>query len=249
MKKLLLLCVGAAFLCGCAPSTVDDCLNAGAEHAARKEWKDTLKLAERAIKLDSGSVSAHVMRAIACERLGETDKALDSARKAAALNPESFPAQYTLGRLYAANPARLTDALPPLIKASKLKKDQDKDTLILLANAMVTLRSPLALRWFKLLEKHDPALAATAAFKNLQGIDHVHHRRLDDARAAFAAAYSQDRQNPVIVYNIGYFFDRYASNKSAAIQLYRTCIRLAADRPEYAALAAEAQQRLGALGR
>ena len=250
--KTGILCgaAGAALLflaAGCGPGTVDECLNAGADRGANGDWKGALKMAKRAESLSENNVPALVLRAIAHEQLGERDLALDAARKAAAQNPESFAAQYTLGRLYAADPTRYSDALPPLTRAAKLRSFRDKNTLILLSNTTAALRSPSAGNWMGFLARTSPEVANDAVFRNLLGIVRTRAGKLDLAKQEFTRAYQLDRSNPVVVYNIGTFFDRYASNPRAAAQFYNAFLRLAGDNVQYAGLKSGVAARLSQL--
>ncbi|WP_294482793.1 hypothetical protein [uncultured Victivallis sp.] len=232
---------------GCGPDTVDECLNAGAGYGARGEWKKALKMAERAESLSENSVPALLLRAIAHEQLGERDLALDAARQAAALNPESFAAQYTLGRLYAADPTRYSDALAPLTRAAKLRNFHDRNTLVLLSNTTTALRSPSAANWLSFLSRVAPESGNDPAFRNLLGIVWARARKPDLARQEFTRAYQLDRSNPMVVYNIGTFFDRYASNPQAGAQFYRAFLRLAGDDARYANLKSRVSARLSEL--
>jgi len=229
---------------GCGPSTAEGCLKAGAECGVNGDWKQTLKLANRAESLDPENVSALILRAVAYDALGERDPALDAARQAAARNPENFAAQYTLGRLYSQEPARYADALQALTRAASLSSFKDRNTLILLADTLVAQRSPSAVSWLEVLRHSDPALESNAAYYNLIGIAQARAKRPDAAKDAFTKAYRLDRGNPMIVYNIGTFFDRYASNPRAAAQFYQAFVGLAGEKPEYAALKGDASGRL-----
>ncbi|WP_294506863.1 hypothetical protein [uncultured Victivallis sp.] len=250
MKRMTgILCCGVAaalliLAAGCGPNTVDECLNAGAAYGANGDWKKALKMAERAESLSENSVPALVLRAIAHEKLGERDLALDAARQAATLNPESFVAQYTLGRLYAADPTRYSDALAPLTRAAKLRNFRDRNTLILLANTTAALRSPSAGNWLNFLVRVAPEIGSDPAYRNLLGIVLTRARKLDSARQEFTQAYQQDRSNPMVVYNIGVFFDRYAANPRAGRQFYQAFLRLAGDDPQYADLKSRVSAQL-----
>ena len=175
-----------------------------------------------------------------------------SINSAAVRNPESFAAQYTLGRLYAADPARYTDALPALTRAASLRGFKDRGTLVMLANTLVAQRSPSAMSWLNTLVRVAPELESEAAYHNLLGIAQAHARRPDapvrDAayrvRQAFTRAYQLDRNNPTIVYNIGTFFDRYASNPRAAASFYRKFLELAGEDAAFAARKSEVTARL-----
>ena len=253
MKRMTgILCCGAAaallFLAaGCGPGTVDECLNAGAAYGANGDWKKALKMAERAESLSENSVPALVLRAIAHEQLGERDLALDAARQAASLNPESFAAQYTLGRLYAADSTRYSDALAPLTRAAKLRNFRDRNTLVLLSNTTAALRSPSAGNWLNFLVRVAPETGNDPAYRNLLGIVRTRARKLDLAKEEFTRAYQLDRSNPTVVCNIGVFFDRYASNPRAGAQFYRAFLRLAGEDPRYADLKSRVSARLAQL--
>ena len=229
---------------GCGPSTAEGCLKSGADHGANGDWKKTLKLANRAVELEPDNVSALILRAVAHEALGERDPALDAARQAAARNPESFAAQYTLGRLYAQEPTRYADALQALTRAATLSGFKDRNTLVLLANTLVAQGSPSAVSWLESFRRADPGLDSEPAFHNLLGIAQARARRPDVARQEFTRAYQLDRSNPMIVYNIGTFFDRYASNSRAAAQFYQAFQGLAGEKSEYAALKSDVAGRL-----
>lgn len=253
MKHMTGLLCGAAaaallFLAvGCGPDTVDECLNAGAAYGAKGDWKKALKMAERAESLAENNVPALVLRAIAHEQLGERDLALDAARQAAALNPENFAAQYTLGRLYAADPTRYSDALAPLTRAAKLRNFRDKNTLVLLSNTTAALRSPSAGNWLNFLLRVAPETGNDPAYRNLLGIVRTHARKFDLARQEFTRAYQLDRSNPLVVYNIGVFFDRYASNPRAGAQFYNAFLRLAGEDARYAEMKKQVSARLAQL--
>lgn len=229
---------------GCGPSTAEECLNTGAARGAKGNWKGALKMADRAATLSPDNVSALVLRAIACEALGDRDRALDAARQAAVRNPESFTAQYTLGRLYAADPSRYTDALPALTRAASLRGFQERNTLIMLANTLVAQHSPSALRWLDALVRVAPELKSEASYHNLLGIAQAHAGRSNAARESFTRAYRLDRNNPAIVCNIGVFFDRYASNPRAASSFYRKFLELAGENALFAARKSKVKARL-----
>ena len=111
------LCVAFLLAAGCGSRTANGCLAEASERASGGDWSGALKLARRAVELEPDNVAALIFRATACEKCGERDLALDSALQAVKVNPESFAAQYTLGRLYSADPARYADALNALEQA------------------------------------------------------------------------------------------------------------------------------------
>ncbi|MDR0932465.1 MAG: hypothetical protein LBM70_05520 [Victivallales bacterium] len=232
---------------GCKPKTAEESLSIGVELGAKGDWSGALKMAQRAESLSANNVPALILCAVANEKLGERDQALDVARKAAAQNPESFIAQYTLGRLYATDPTRYSDALSPLTRAAKLCDFKDKNTLVLLSNITVALRSPSAGNWLTHLARTAPDMVNNAAFRNSMGIVRAQSGKLDLAKKEFTSAYGLDRSNPTVLYNIATFFDRYASNRRAATQFYQAFLRLAGDDANYAELKSNATTRLAQL--
>ena len=102
---------------GCGDNTVEGCLNKANEYATGGDWKRALKYTRKATELAPENVSSLVFRAIAAEKAGERDLAVSSATKAVGCNPDSFSAQYTLGRLYSTDPTRYAEAMNALLKA------------------------------------------------------------------------------------------------------------------------------------
>lgn len=233
-------------LSGCGPNTVDGCLNKAAEYAVNQKWPAALKFAGRAVALDPRNIPALLFQAIAYERCGERDMALNSAGQAVALDPDNFAAQYTLGRLYLADPARATDAMTALLRANRLRPG-DPDTLILLANAAASLRSPQLAGYLEELKRLNPAVADTPAYLTQLGISQIGRGEYEAAKRSFMAACRKSKNTPDTVFNMGTFMDRYAGSKSNARAFYNLFLKQTSGRPEYAAQRQEAEARLARL--
>ena len=223
------LCVAFLLAAGCGSRTANGCLAEASERASGGDWSGALKLARRAVELEPDNVAALIFRATACEKCGERDLALDSALQAVKVNPESFAAQYTLGRLYSADPARYADALNALEQAYRLKPD-DTNTLILLCNVAVAMRSRQAVNYL--------------ALDNQLGVALVHSGNFNAAKQAFMDACRNSKNNPGMVYNMGAFLDRYTTSRANARGFYKFFLKLTGGKPEYAAARARVEARL-----
>lgn len=227
---------------GCGDNTVEGCLNKANEYASSGDWKGALKYTRKATELAPENVSSLVFRAIAAEKAGERDLAVSSATKAVNCNPDSFSAQYTLGRLYSTDPTRYAEAMNALQKALRLKQN-DTNTLVLLCNVAVAMRSNQTLTFLMAL-KRLPEFANDPALNNQLGIYYVSRGNYEAAKRAFLAACSKDSKNPEIVFNTATFMERYTNSRTNAKNFYRHYLRLVSDRPEYAARRSEVEARL-----
>jgi Flp pilus assembly protein TadD len=243
MKRyFLLVCsaVAALWLWGCGEKTAEEALLKAEYHARGGKWKEALKSAEKAVSLEAENPTALLFLALACEKNGNQDKALDSARHAATLVPEDFYAQYTLGRLYAADPSRQAEAFKALSRAYKLRP-QSTDTLILLTNTAMKLNSPHA---FKLLMelRNKPDFTADAVFSNELGVAYLRQKKFAQARKElFRACAAKD---PRIILNTAIFLDRYMSQKQNARNFYSYYLRTLGNSPENAATRGMVEARL-----
>ncbi len=236
------LCMLCLFPAGCGNNTADGCLAKASERVANGDWNGALKLARRAVELEPDNVAALLFRATASEKCDERDRALDSALQAVKINPESFAAQYTLGRLYSADPARYADAMNALEQAFRLKPD-DVDTLILLCNVSVSMRARQAVRYLQMLKRR-PEFAKNPALDNQLGVALVRAGNFNAAKQAFMDACRNSKNNPDMVYNMGTFLYRYTASKANARGFYNFFLRLTAGKPEYAAARARVEARL-----
>ena len=218
-----------------------------AASAARGDWKKTLKLTDRAVKLAPDSTDALVFNAIAALRCGESERAYASASKAVNLSPESFVAQYTLGRACMDFPERQGEALQALLNALRLRGN-DRDTLVLLCNIGVETASPQKVLRFLNMLKYEAEFSRSPELYNQMAL--VYLRRPVDvakARQAMSNAWNLGRNNLIISYNAGCFFDRYANSKKSALTPYHNYMKLSENVPEEAAYRKEVAARIAVL--
>ena len=203
MKKILLftlVCASAMFvLCGCGRSTPEENLVSAIRAAETGDWKNARKFADRAAAGAPDHVGALVMRAIACEKSGDFDQAMDSARRAANLDPGNFAAVYTLGRLYSLDPLRCADAVNTLVSALKLKPEST-DARILICNVLGRMSSPAALRYLLQLQKderfaNDPGLHSQLGV--ISGPSHAEEVSRD--KLSYLTVACKEHENAVLI--------------------------------------------------
>jgi len=230
---------------GCAPSTPDECLTRGSFRLREGKIAAAHKLALRAEKLAPENPNVLIFKAIVCERAGERDPALDAALRAVSANPENFIARYTLGRLYAQDPARATEALRELRQALRLKPG-DTDTLIQLCNVSMTVNPSYARAFLQLLAA-TPAGSTSPAVQNQLGILCCRRRDYTGAKQAFLQAGRNGSREPVVMLNLARFFDYHTDASKAAVKFYREFIRLSTGRDDLRPLRESASARLAAI--
>ena len=236
------------FAAGCGRNrSADSLLERAHREAAEGKWEKALALSGEALAREPENVSALLLRAIAGERCGERDQALNFALQAVRINPRSFLAQYTLGRLYAADPARLSDAAKPLLEALELKPD-DRSTLVLLANVAIELNNERALNYLLELGK-DPAVAESAVYWNQLAVCYLRRNDINRAWPAMMQAYQKGETSPRIVLNTAIFVDVHLKRPSQAAAFYRQFQKLTAGNADFAALRESVAARLSRISR
>ena len=173
-----------------------------------------------------------------------TAEARAAWEKAVELDPGSFEAQYTLGRLYAADTARSSEAEQALLKAFKMRKN-DVNVKILLCNVAMGANSPRTTGYLGLL-KSSPELAASAAFNNQYAVNYVRRGNYRAAKEYFVKAFQAGREEPEIVLNVARFYDGCLGDRITAVKLYREYLRIAGKDADGKA---EAEARLARLAR
>ena len=241
MKKIfILMCATAAlWLCGCGEKTAEEALLKAEIQATAKDWKGAQKYAEKAVSLKPDHTYALLFLAIANEKNGNYDKALDAARHAQTLMPDDFYAQYTLGRLYAKDPSRQTEAYKALLRAYRIKPE-NTDALILLTNAAMELRSAQAENFLQELQKHAD-YTPDAVYSNELAVVKFRKNDIPGARKNLVRACSS--KEPTIILNMAIFLDRTGS-KAVAGKFYALYLKLTRNDSAYAARQEAVKARL-----
>lgn len=241
-----MLSVVVTLLAGCGGNrNSGELMNAARQALEKGHCEQALSFAEKAVAAAPDNVDARILSAIAFEKCGQSKQAVEEARKAVELNPKSFVAQYTLGRLYSAERTSSYDALVALGKALELRPG-DRNTLILLANVNMHL-SPEQAQKYLLELARDRSLFDTAAYQNQLGICMVRRKQYQAAGQAFLKACRADANNPLLMYNLALCMDQYLNRSKVARPLYQKYLDLAPESAESASSRRFAAARVRAI--
>lgn len=245
MKKTGIAAVLALLLVGCSGRNgADEKMSAALAQAKQGKWDG---IAERATEISDAvpnAVAPKLLLALAYERAGEFDKALDLARKCAETAPDDFATLYTFGRLSAVDPMRRSEAFMILENAHKLRPD-DRNTLVLLCNLGAEVNSPRAGAY---LDK----LRANPEFKNSGRLYFLYGLRQakqgDKGQAALFLRYAvkRDDKDTILLLNAARALDRYRLSQRDALEMYRRYLGRADRDP---AAAKEVSARIAELSR
>jgi tetratricopeptide (TPR) repeat protein len=236
---------------GCSGSNdVNSMLKLSMQQAMAGQWKNSLNLAEDVLAEDKTNIDALLLRAVAADNLDQHDVAIDSALQAVKINPDNFVALYTIGRLYSKENMRLSDAISYLEKAHNLNPN-DINTLILLANNSIKLKSAKSRIYLSKLSSLDGAYASDALYLNMLGCANIFNNNLKEAGKNIVAAYNCDKlvKDPIITYNLAVLFDSYYKRSQNAVGYYNKFLELAAKNPAYADMKSEVTARLKKINR
>lgn len=247
----------AAFLlvtafAGCSGNRVpaSKMLDQAVDAARQGEWQKVFQLARSVLKHETANPDALVLHAIAAEKLGRIDLALNSARKAAELYPGHFAAQYTLGRLLCARPDSAAAALPPLERALKARPG-DPNTLLLLGRAASRINADDSINYYQMLPA---AVQARPEVQTQMAIYYLARRAADPAnlvraKEALHNAFKVSNKNPQTVLNLALFLDYYTPDRSRAYRFYRSYLDSIRNDPELNPERAQVRARMRELER
>lgn len=235
--------VAVLLFSGCDNKTPQENLVSAIKEAEAGNWQESGKFADRAVAGAPDYVGALVMRAIACEKNDNYDKAVDSAARAAKLDPNSFAALYTLGRLYSTHPLRQAEAFNTLNAALRIRPDSS-DAMVIICNVLMRMGAAEGRRYLAKLHtleeyKKDPALYSQL------GVIYTKMNRLPAADKMFIAAFRLAPNDPDVVFNMARFTADYVPRKHLSDKLYTRFEQLAQGKEKYTAELDEAKQAVG----
>ena len=207
-------------LSGCGDGTPEQAMNKAVAFARNNEWGKAAKIADRLAKQNPSLAEAHVLRAVTSERSGDRQTALDAARRAVEIDPDNFVTLYTLARLYAADPARSSEANARLMKAW-LKRKDDVQIKVLLCNVAMESGSPKAQFYLNNLAKI-PKFSNSAVLYNQYGVLHARRKNYRHALLYFQAARKKEKNNPDILLNSARFHDSCYVKKQLSSHIKKT---------------------------
>ncbi|MBR2723444.1 MAG: hypothetical protein IKB77_03840 [Lentisphaeria bacterium] len=239
---LALLAVCCFSGCSGSANDADTLLRMAAKSAQDGKNSDALMLAKEACMVSPDNVEALLMRSVMAERCNDKLLALDSALQALKRAPNRFAPLYTVGRLYAQDKKTAAEAMGYLEKAHNLMGD-DVNTLILLANLAVTLKSEKALTYLLKIENADSSLLNTFEGQTLLG--HAYNIR-GDKRNAVIAFGKADRlgKNILSNYNYAVAADCLYNKPNFALPKYQAFLKQTAADIEYSSLRKDVERRL-----
>lgn len=240
--KLCCLLATAIILSGCGNGSPEENLVKAIRAGETGNWKEARKFADRAAAGAPDHAGALIMRAIACEKSENYDQAVDSARRAVKLAPDSFAALYTLGRLYSSNPMRNAEAINTLNAALKARPDST-DTLILICNVFNRMDAVEGYSYLLKLQKNQNYKNDPALYSQL-GVILAKSNKLRPAYSCFVTAFKLAGNDPDVVFNTARFFTGYSPNRNFSKQLYARFEKLASGREKYTAELEEARTEI-----
>lgn len=251
VKKSLLAAVLPAvlLLAGCGREDVSALLGEAADALEKGKPETAQVMTEKAIAAAPKNADVLLLHALAREAQDDLTSAVNAATRAAQLQPGSFAAQYTCGRLCAAA-GNDEAALHALGKALELRPG-DRNTLILLANvnmrgAAAAKERQSAIRCLAALSG-DGVLVRSAAYRNQIGIAMVLEKNLRKGGENLRYAQKLEPKNPVYLLNFARLFDYYFHRPDIAADYYREYLKLATASGN--GLYRTTEARLRALGR
>ncbi len=241
MAAVLLLIAGG---CG-KPRDVSELLNGAMREAAAGNLEEATRLAEKAADQAPDRLDALLLQAILLEKRGRLEAALRVALRAAEAHPDDFVAQYTLGRLYAADRNHAHEALVALGRAANLRPG-DRNTLILLCNVHMMLDPAQAGKYLLSLAR-DRKLFDSAPYQNQLGLSQLRNRHYQAAGQAFLKACRKAPDEATYLLNLACCMDRYLGKSRVAVPLYQRYLDLAPATPESADTRRTVSARLRAI--
>ena len=202
------LLLSVCIFCGCKEKISDDrklydCTNKIKNSLNAEEklsaWDGALKTSSDILKTSPDNRNAKLLQAIAYEKHGKYDEALDLANQVAQEYPDDFIALYTCGRMAAAQPLRRQQAFALLQKALVLNPE-DVNTLILLCTLGTQLNHPQTMKYLIKLQQHKE-YAGSATLSYQFGICYANANKKREAMLFFKQAVAKGTNNPGLIYN------------------------------------------------
>lgn len=247
MKQLFIFLLPALLLVapGCSkknPETSQTLLHDSINAASNADWKQALRLAREAEKLDPVDPYPQIMTALALENLDKSDDAFARVSRLAQ-NTDSFIIQYSLGRMLSER-GKYDQAIKPLSLALA-QRPGDPNTTLLLAKASLRLKTREAETLYQNLirAKHFPQrgillneLGVITFLRNSSKVGMI--------RGYMSGARSADPTDPVILMNYAIFQESLFNDPNGAVTAYNAYLRLTDDQSGFDAERQFAHRRL-----
>lgn len=208
----------------------DELLFKAKKNIEQSKFEEALILTNKAISInnDDTSCDALLTHALALELSKDITGALTTLRKAVKANPNSFLAQFNLGRLLY-DSENYGDCIAPLIDAEKIKPNYT-DTIVLLAQTYAKMELyDNAIRYYKRLLKNDKYKSSPEAWNEL-GVLYLHKNSKKNALLCFKKSIQLDSNNYISTFNIATMLENIKPRY--AIHYYKKYIELVKNNPE-----------------
>lgn len=220
MKRLLFLILmilammPVVFIGGCSrlssKNTVE-LLSEGIKLAISGKWEKAHKYAKTAVKREPNSQYTQLFFAFTSEHNLNKAQALTAAESAVEIAPNSFIAQYTLGRLYNEQ-NKVQDAVKPLLEAYKLNPSDPYNILLLGEVYRKMNASGTAIHYYNQLIRNHPSFMTdkenAAWVWNQLAVIYTDSNNVRSAASCLKQAYTLAPNNPQVLLNFAVFFDK-----------------------------------------
>ena len=234
LKLLALFCIFCFVFTGCVDEqtlSTQELLNKALNNASKGRWERALTSLDIVTEREANNTSALIFKALAYEGCDKEDLALQAARLAVNNAPKNFWAQYTLGRLYAKDSQKMQDAITPLLRALKIRPN-DESSLLLLARCSSTLKLDSAIRYYQRLATNKK-IKKRAELWNEMAIYYAERKELRQAATYFVKAYKMSPDKPLVVLNLATFMDQYVGEAGRALKFYKKYLKITVSSPAF----------------
>lgn len=185
----------------------------GAHLLSQGKPRQAAAVFQKLIKRAAGGSEVWSLLSTAQMMLGQTDQAIQSARRAVELNPAKPDRWCALARIYL-SAENESEADVCLDQAQRLDPDDGTIYLIRARRAMNADRLDDALEFCRQAVMHDPS-RATAQGRALAGVIHVRQGNTEQARTEFQAALQHDPRNGTALLGSARILAREGKNQQA----------------------------------
>ena len=208
-STILSSAVLASALCLCACSnrdSADEKLNQAVNQAKQGSWQEAGKKAAALSTAHPNTTAPLLLQALAYEKAGDMDKAIDLAIKCAKMTQDDFTCLYTLGRLYSMDNQRSGEAFTILEHALALKP-ADRNTLTILCNLGVKRNEPNTGKYLdQLIQQSDRDTIGNICY--LKALYLENNGKISDAVNSMFESAKYSRNDPALILNAARFIDR-----------------------------------------
>ncbi len=190
---------------------------------ASGNWTKAQIYAKMALKADANNVDAQIMYAVCQNKLGNTEEAIKTLRNIVLANSGSFLAQLNLGKILY-DTKNYEEAYEYLGNACNLN-NSSLNALVLYAQCAGKLQTKNTPDLYLKLAQTPQYSDKPEVYNNI-GTYYVYSKNYNAALKYFLQAYRMDKDNPIVIANLGILKDSYMKDPKQAKYFYRKFISL-----------------------